>query len=487
MKRILVGILTLAMILSFVGCGSGGKPEIAVPPAAKLYEQSGLLCVQNKDGKWVFIDETGKTVVETNYTTLLDSAKETFSNAGVGVLRNNDTWAVMDTNGKELAVFKNQNNVEYNIFGFGEKKVSLITKKISRGQEVEFFAYGVIDNTGKMVADFVYKSIHGFSKDGYAVFENTDGKFGLMDTTGAVVLAATYDDEDDVPSFSKNGLAPKKETDKNGFSSWGYINVKGEWVIQPQFNTAAKFQSNGLAEVKTADGYGIIDESGKILTSQSFESISDYKHGVAITFSDKTYGLINEEGKILASGYEKIEIATSQFAEVRLDGKKGYIMLDGKEYLKCNFEDIGSVGANGLVAAKSDKKWGYVDKTGKWVIDAVFSSASTFGSNGYAVVALDGKYGLINDKGEYAVEPQYKKIFNYNTNGIAAVKVNRSWEFLNQEGQKVGSIPTESLWCYPGDGCFITCDSSMVYSIIKDGKAIASGLKEIAYNPNANR
>ncbi len=493
MKKILAIILTLVMILSLTGCSNntGEKEpeqkeeqlEIVVPEATKLYKDSGLLCVQNSDGKWVFIDQTGKTVIETNYSKLLDQSKDTFESIGVGVFCNDDTWAVLDSSGKELAVFKNEGGVEYNIYGFYEGDVTLITRKISGG-EGPAFAYGIIDKTGKLATDFIYDSDYAprFSGDGYVIFQNAEGKYGLATITGEVVLEPTYDSDRDIPSFSKNGLAAKSEADKYGFTSWGYINTKGEWVIQPQFKSAGYFQDNDLALVKTPDGYGIIDKTGKLITTQAFDSITGYEHGVAVTVLDKQYGLINEKGEVVASGYKHIDVVNSQFAKVTKDDKKGYITLDGKVYLECGFEDLGSVGANGLTAAKKDGKWGYVNKTGSWVIDPIFSRAETFGKNGYAVVALDGKYGLINDKGEYKIEPLYKDVLNYNVNGIAAVKVNRSWEFINQEGQTVGSTPFEAMWCYPGDGFFVTQDMSdgyIKYVIIKDGKVIASDLPQM--------
>ena len=53
------------------------------------------------------------------------------------------------------------------------------------------------------------------------------------------------------------GLAAVQEGRKEG-----YINKKGKWVIEPQFNEAGDF-SEGLASVKKGKKYIFIDKSGK--------------------------------------------------------------------------------------------------------------------------------------------------------------------------------------------------------------------------------
>ncbi len=479
MKKVISLILTIVFIIGLVGCGNNLKIE--KQNETKLFTDDGLLCVQNSDGFWMFIDNNGKEVLKTDYTVVADTVNEPFKKFGVAIFKNDNKCAILNAKGEELAVFENNNGEKYKIWGFNETDVSIISK--DNGSKMQ---YGIIDTKGKMVYDFSDIWIHSFSKSGYSTFEDANHKYGIIDKTGTIIVKAEYDDKDDLPSFSMNGLAAKKDVNENGISAWGYINTKLEWVIEPQLNSGLNFQDNGLVKVKLDDGYGIMDENGKVITTQTFDSINDYENGVAVVYSNQTCGLINEKGKLIAEDYQKIDIINSQFAKVKKDDKYGYIYLDGKKYLDCNFDELGIVGENGLVAAKQDGQWGYVNKGGKFVIEPSFSKAEPFKANGYAVVSKNGSVGLIDDKGQVKIDIEYKGVKNYNANGIAAVKIDRYWKFIDKDGVEVGVSQGEGLRQYLGDCYYLDAvgPGATNYSIIKDGKVIIANLKNLVFNPN---
>jgi len=92
-------------------------------------------------------------------------------------------------------------------------------------------------------------------REGMALIED-HGKFGYINMNGDVVIN---------PQFKKadkfyEGLA-RVELKKR----WGYIDKTGAMVIQPQFVEAASF-SEGLAVVKIGEVYGFIDKTGKLVT-----------------------------------------------------------------------------------------------------------------------------------------------------------------------------------------------------------------------------
>lgn len=62
--------------------------------------------------------------------------------------------------------------------------------------------------------------------NGFSIAEKADGQFAMIDKNGKWVGTETYDK---LGAF-KNGMAPAKKGDL-----WGFINSKGEWVIQPKF------------------------------------------------------------------------------------------------------------------------------------------------------------------------------------------------------------------------------------------------------------
>jgi len=46
----------------------------------------------------------------------------------------------------------------------------------------------------------------------------------------------------------------------------GYIDLNGQWVIQPQFQDAQLFNNQGLARVKQNNLWGVIDQTGKTVS-----------------------------------------------------------------------------------------------------------------------------------------------------------------------------------------------------------------------------
>ena len=54
-------------------------------------------------------------------------------------------------------------------------------------------------------------------------------------------------------------------------------------------------------------------------------------------------------------------------AAVYIDGKSGFIRIDGKYILKPEYEEVKSFN-NGAAAVLKNGKWGYVDKAGKLFI-----------------------------------------------------------------------------------------------------------------------
>jgi hypothetical protein len=65
------------------------------------------------------------------------------------------------------------------------------------------------------------------------------------------------------------------ETEKTPFNGYkvhaGYINKKGEKVIDLRFNGVRQFSSNGLAAAKKDDEWGCIDQTGRVVIDFQFD------------------------------------------------------------------------------------------------------------------------------------------------------------------------------------------------------------------------
>ena len=79
----------------------------------------------------------------------------------------------------------------------------------------------------------------------------------------------------------------------------GYINKKGDIVINPQFDFALPF-SEGLAPVKLAEKLGYIDKTGKYVINPQFDEAFGHAEGLAAVYNlGDGWGYINKKGDIV--------------------------------------------------------------------------------------------------------------------------------------------------------------------------------------------
>ena len=225
-----------------------------------------------------------------------------------------------------------------------------------------------------------------------------------------------------------NALIPAQ----NDYKKYGYINTKGQWVIQPQFNWAANF-ANGLAAVETE----------RSITGDS-------------------YAYINTQGQIvIPTGpyYNIHDFADNGLATAQINEGSDVVFIDKQGNIMTTVRDSRGAkvfGNNGLVPLEAEDKncqkklWGYADTSGNFVIPPQFEDAEAFASNGLAVAQpFDtkncGKYiyatssikGYIDSRGQWVIPPQYEKAFAFLDNGLAAVKYNDKWGMIDRQGNWV--------------------------------------------------
>ena len=82
-----------------------------------------------------------------------------------------------------------------------------------------------------------------------------------MNQTGVVIVEPQFEE---AKPFKGKGLAKVKLGGK-----WGFIDTKGNWIVQPKYRFALDFTNNGLAAVGSADGspmtHGYINSAGEIV------------------------------------------------------------------------------------------------------------------------------------------------------------------------------------------------------------------------------
>jgi len=101
-------------------------------------------------------------------------------------------------------------------------------------------------------------------------------------------------------SYSLSPSAPPADFSE-GFTAikvgtkWGFMNRKGEYPIQPQFDEVGFF-SEGLPAVKVGAKWGFVDGKGKWVIPASFDGAGYFSEGLAAAKIGERWGFINKSG-----------------------------------------------------------------------------------------------------------------------------------------------------------------------------------------------
>lgn len=114
--------------------------------------------------------------------------------------------------------------------------------------------YGLIDKTGKEIINFEYEDIRTLYD---LVLVKKEGKWGLINRKNKVVLNCTFDDCG-IRAVSEEGFIDVVLGGKKGI-----IDKTGKIIVECKYDYISVFDNDGYAEVRIGDDWGIVDKTGK--------------------------------------------------------------------------------------------------------------------------------------------------------------------------------------------------------------------------------
>ena len=285
-------------------------------------------------------------------------------------------------------------------------------------------------------------------------------KYYISEAGVLVDQAQTFLDSAEVALEKQVAVSGKEKKAKNAGrdetattgqpGKWGYINKRGEFVITPQFDSAASFK-NGLAPVRIGDldtgKYGYINTSGEFVATSQFDWAYSFSEGLACVRIGGKYGYINTGLEyIVTPQFSKAWSFSEGLAAVKIGSEWGYINKQGKVIIKPQFREASSF-SEGLARVKIGYKWGYINKQGKVVIKPQFNSARSFSESLVQVHIIEtGKSGYINKSGIYVIAPKFDGANSF-SEGLAPVCIGDKWGYIDKKGKIV--IDPQYDWSEP--------------------------------------
>ena len=270
-------------------------------------------------------------------------------------------------------------------------------------------SWGYIDKTGSIVVPCHFEMVLDFAEGFGGLFHGD--KLQIIDECGSVCGACIGLREPFLTWFS-NHLRKVTTVEKRT----GFIDARGDWVIQPRFRRARNFGNNvAVASSFDTSGEGMIDKSGAWICEPKFERIHQFSDSASCSvgyYTDDDLGF----GCIL------IDCAGNRVSD--------------------EFFEHGHGAAEGLVPVKRDGTWGVVSELGDLVIPFIHEGINPFSEGFAAARGSNGKYGLIDRTGHWAIHPLYDSIDSKVQDGLIAAATGDNagrllWGYLDCAGEWV--------------------------------------------------
>ncbi len=252
-----------------------------------------------------------------------------------------------------------------------------------------------------------------------------DGKWGVIDNKGNVIINLSYDEMVIVPDKNTdlfvcmydvnydNGTYKTKVLDKNGKEILTEFNmvepIENSDSNNVWYESVLKFQKDGK--------YGLIDFKGKEVLKPEYDNIYVLKgieKSIVIEKNGKK-GLVNPStGEIVVPAeYTEISALSKKYEDGYIvknaDNKVGLIAADKRIIFNAKYDEIKNVNGNNYYVVVENGTQEVVNKNGEIVLNTGFNTIEEISLENF-VITLNGKYSVIDRTGATLISPEYDNL-----------------------------------------------------------------------------
>ncbi|MFD8574549.1 WG repeat-containing protein [Streptomyces virginiae] len=230
-------------------------------------------------------------------------------------------------------------------------------------------------------------------------------RVALVDAAGALVRAP---DLSAVGPFHPDGHGGLVAPAADPAGLWGYLDGRGRWINGPGLEWAGAFDGAGLSRFRRSGLFGYADLSGDPVVAARFTGAEEFHHGLAVVRTEDGAGYADPTGRVvIGGGFD----AAGRFgpvgpAPVRpvAGGACGYVDREGRPVIPARFDGARPFGAGGAAPVRIGELWGLVDTAGEWIVEPSFRLLEPFDENGLAYAIGGGPgdsfAGFVDCRGE---------------------------------------------------------------------------------------
>lgn len=435
-----------------------------IPPTYKTILVEGGVIKAQKFPEWFTFDNTNKQLASYAYDEIVPKGEDIYK-VSVGeaeaLIHNSDSLITSFSNCEILEKFDEWISVKqeskYGVFHPDGRPFlepiydsvryvnTIFVVKHKRGGKR---GWSLINNQGEVITDQVYDKIDWLGDSYYKA--RRDNYWGVINRLGDEIIFCKYDS---IVQYTEGKLLVKF------LGEDGILNLDGNWEILPQnkeieivdpmrylirspygsfvafypetvdFTAEFFLYKHGERYLeKTLDlKIGLLDEDGERVIYPEFDEISALQEdSIYYAKSEKGYSFITKSGEIMNANDDRFEVINDmaeEFIGVKIDGRWGFVDINGKLRIANQYDNIGSYN-EGLAPIKIRGHWGYVDKREDIIIQPAYDTVYQF-KRGLCEVVKKGKYGLINSQGKITLECDYDDLIRLKTGGFLIKNENK--------------------------------------------------------------
>ena len=258
----------------------------------------GGYCPVKVKSAWGYVNETGERAVKTRFTEagpfrqglapVLDSESQAYFIDPDGNKKKTGTEKALRLGPIEDGVYTAFDGEKWGLYGNGDKlllggfdDISTFANSIAAAKAGG--KWSILDSKGNPTSQATFDEVALDEKRvayrSNRLFAKDNGFYYLMDKSGKAVSTSKFED---ARLFNDTSYAAVKLGSK-----WGFIDIDGNFVIEPAYDGARSF-SGGFAAVLIDGKWGFIDCKNKLAIPNIFDDAKDFNsHGCAfISFGD---------------------------------------------------------------------------------------------------------------------------------------------------------------------------------------------------------
>ena len=380
-----------------------------------------------ENNKWGIIDNKGNIIVDCNHDEMVvvpDKNKALFiciENPNYS----NDTYTtkVINEKGEEILTEYNMVQPLENTDGVTSWYESNVLKFEKDGK------YGLINFEGKIILEAIYDDLYALQGAEKSVIVENAGKRGLVSTAmGEVIIPTAYLE---IKSLTKN--YDDGYIVKNDINKYGVISPDKSTILEVKYDDIKNVTGNDYYVVSENGALEIINKKGEVILNSGFDTVEEINADDFIITINGKYGVISTTGQTkIEPKYDLLKNSFSNNYIAKLNGKTGIIDETSNEIIGFSYENITYVKeADFFQAEKADFTTDIIDsKFYFFFIIIIFSEFNI--DNGYLRIRDNNEYKYYNLKLE---EKTNKEILTTNT--LFLVKENGKYGYENKAGKRV--------------------------------------------------